>query len=337
MKIKFWGTRGSLPAPLTARQVREKVVQALAATRGHTLPVDETQLGAWVDEHLPFAVRATCGGNTPCVQIYADGRDFVLLDAGTGLRDFAHDCREQAARRTRPAHAIGTKYHIFLSHFHWDHVQGLPFFYPLYTPDTEVIFYGGHEKIEEAVRAQFAQPFFPVPYEYLRAKISYRQLGPETDEIIAGLRVRICEQHHPGRSFAYRFEHQGQAIVYATDSEHKQAEVAAPDNPLVSFFSDADLLVFDAMYSLEEATYSKVDWGHSSDVMGVELAARARVKRLALFHHDPHHSDADFEKILFNMRMYAELYYQEMGRRLNGGLKFPTEVLMAYDGLEVEL
>jgi ribonuclease BN (tRNA processing enzyme) len=162
-------------------------------------------------------------------------------------------------------------------------------------------------------------------------------LGPETDEIIAGLRVRICEQHHPGRSFAYRFEHQGQAIVYATDSEHKQAEVAAPDNPLVSFFSDADLLVFDAMYSLEEATYSKVDWGHSSDVMGVELAARARVKRLALFHHDPHHSDADFEKILFNMRMYAELYYQEMGRRLNGGLKFPTEVLMAYDGLEVEL
>jgi phosphoribosyl 1,2-cyclic phosphodiesterase len=337
MKIKFWGTRGSLPAPLTARQVRDKVVQALAATRGHTLPTDETQLGAWVDEHLPFAVRATCGGNTPCVQVSTNGREYVLLDAGTGLRDFAHHHREEAASRTRPAHAVGAKFHIFLSHFHWDHLQGLPFFYPLYAPGSEVIFYGGHDKIEEAVRAQFAQPFFPVPYEYLRAKISYRKLEPATDEVIAGLRVRICEQQHPGRSFAYRFEHDDRIFVYATDSEHKQAEVTEPGNPLVALFSDADLLVFDAMYSLEEATYSKVDWGHSSDVMGVELAARARVKRLALFHHDPHHSDADFEKILFNMRMYAELYHQEMGRRLNGGLKFPAEVLMAYDGLEVAL
>ena len=337
MKIKFWGTRGSLPAPLTARQVREKVVQALTAAQGHTLPTDEAHLGAWVDEHLPFSVRATCGGNTPCVQISTGGREFVLLDGGTGLRDFARDYCEQAARRTRPAHAVGAIFHIFLSHFHWDHLQGLPFFYPFYAPDTEVIFYGGHEKIEEAVRAQFAQPFFPVPYEYLKAKISYRQLGPETDEVIAGLRVRVCEQHHPGRSFAFRFEHQGQTFVYSTDSEHKHTEAAAPNYPLASFYADADLLVFDAMYSPEEATYSKVDWGHSSDVMGVELAARARVKRLALFHHDPHHSDADFEKILFNMRMYAELYHQEMGGRLHGAQKFPTEVLMAYDGLEVEL
>jgi len=337
MKIKFWGTRGSLPTPLTAQQVRDKVVQALAATRGRTLPADTTELGAWVDEHLPFAVRATCGGNTPCVQISGNGPEYVLLDAGTGLRDFAHDYREKHAHGSHPSFPVGAKFHIFLTHFHWDHLQGLPFFYPLYASGQEVIFYGGHEKMEEAVRAQFTQPFFPVPYEYLKAKISYRQLSPETDEVIAGLRVRVCEQHHPGRSFAYRFEQDGKVFVYSTDSEHKHAEVAAPGYPLALFYEDADLLVFDAMYSLEEATYSKVDWGHSSDVMGVELAARARVKRLALFHHDPHHSDADFEKILFNMRMYAGLYHQEMGRRLTGDHKFPSEVLMAYDGLEVEL
>jgi len=337
MKIKFWGTRGSLPAPLTAAQVRDKVVQALATARGQNLPADDSALAEWVDRNLPFPVRATCGGNTSCVQVRTDGADYFLFDAGTGLRDFADDYRRQHLRGSHPSFPVGTHFHLFLSHFHWDHLQGLPFFYPLYAAGQQVTIYGGHDKIEEAVRAQFSAPFFPVPYQFLKAKINYQKLATGETHDIAGLKVRLAEQNHPGVSYGYRCEHGGRVFVYSTDCEHKQAEAAAPDYPLLKLYADADLLVFDAMYSLEEAIFDKADWGHSSSVIGLELAARARVKRLALFHHDPHHGDAELNEALFNTRMYAELYHQDAGRRQNNPGKYPAEVFLAYDGLEVEL
>jgi len=337
MKIKFWGTRGSLPAPLTAGQVQDKVVQALSAAHGQNLPADESALAEWVARHLPFSVHGTYGGNTACVQINTGGSDYILLDAGTGLRDFAQDYRNQHLHGSKPSFPVGAHFHLFLSHLHWDHLQGLPFFYPVYAEGQQITIYGAHDKIEEAVRAQFSTPYFPVPYEYLKAKIAYRQLTPGQDYEIAHTQVRLIEQNHPGASYGYRCECEGKVLVYSTDCEHKQAEATAVDYPILDFFADADVLIFDAMYSLEEAIYSKADWGHSSNVIGVELAARARVRRLVLFHHDPHNTDAQLEETLFNTRMYAELYRQEAGRHLNISGKFPTEVLTAYDGMELEV
>jgi phosphoribosyl 1,2-cyclic phosphodiesterase len=216
-------------------------------------------------------------------------------------------------------------------------VQGLPFFYPLFFPDYRVIIYGGHDKIEDAVRQQFSTPSFPVPYDTLKAKIEYRRIVPGEPVEVAGLRISAAAQNHPGGSFGYRCERDGSVFVYSTDCEHKQTAALAPDYPLLDFYADADLLVFDAMYSLAEASYSKADWGHSSNVQGVELAARARVKRLVLFHHDPHQGDAELEAVLFNTRMYAEMYYQDNGRKIPGTQKYPAEVLLAHDGLEVEI
>lgn len=337
MKIKFWGTRGSLPAPLNAQQVHNKVVQALAAARGQDFPSDEIALSNWVRQHLPFATHGTYGGNTACVEVQGSGAEHILLDAGTGLRDYAHDFRYQHKQGSKPGFPLESRFHLFLSHLHWDHLQGLPFFYPIYMPGQHLTIYGAHDTIEEAVRAQFATPFFPVPYDYLRAKIDYQKLSPGQIYNIAGMQVSLCEQNHPGVSYAYRFEQDGRVFVYSTDCEHKQGETAGLDYPLIKFYADADLLVFDAMYSLEEAIYSKADWGHSSNVIGVELAARARVRRLALFHHDPHNTDAELEETLFNTRMYTELYNQGSGRNPSGLEKYPTEILGAYDGLEVEL
>jgi phosphoribosyl 1,2-cyclic phosphodiesterase len=337
IRVKFWGTRGSLPAPLTAVQVRDKVVRALEAARGLPLPSTAEELIAFVEQHLPFGARATCGGNTPCVQIDTGGPDYVLLDAGTGLRDFAHQYRLAHAPGSSPGFHTEKTFHLLLSHLHWDHVQGLPFFYPLYVPGHRLIVYGGHEKMEEAVRQQFSAPSFPVPYELLRAKIEYRRVADGETFDVAGCTVRVAAQNHPGGSFGYRFERDGQSLVYSTDCEHKQTAALCADYPLLRFFADADLLIFDAMYSLAEASYSKADWGHSSNVQGVELAARARVKRLALFHHDPHQGDDELENVLFNTRMYAELYHQDKGRKLNGTQKYPAEVLLAYDGLELDL
>jgi phosphoribosyl 1,2-cyclic phosphodiesterase len=337
MKVRFWGTRGSLSAPLTAVQVRDKVLRALEATRGLALPATDRELPAFIEQHLPFPLRATCGGNTACVQLDSGGPQFVLFDAGTGIRDFAHHHRITRAQTTRPSLPGLATFHIFLSHLHWDHVQGLPFFYPLFFPDSRVIFYGGHDNIEQAVRQQFSAPSFPVPYDTLRAKIEYRRIVPGEPIEVAGLRISAAAQNHPGGSFGYRCERDGCVFVYSTDCEHKPPAALAPDYPLLALYADADLLVFDAMYSLAEASYSKADWGHSSNVQGVELAARARVKRLALFHHDPHQGDAELEAVLFNTRMYAEMYYQDKGRKLPGAQKFPAEVLLAYDGLEVEI
>jgi phosphoribosyl 1,2-cyclic phosphodiesterase len=335
-KVIFHGTRGSLPSPLTAAQVRAKVLQALEAARGQTLPADEAGLAAFVDD-LPASVRGTAGGNTPCVQLTTGGPDHVLLDAGTGLRDFAHAYRLRHTQGSRPSFPVGVTFHIFLSHLHWDHVQGLPFFYPLYAAGQRVVFYGGHDTLEAAVRAQFSAPSFPVPYERLPAQIAYERIIPGETRTVAGWHIRALAQNHPGGSFGYRCERNGKICVYSTDAEHKAAALAAPDYPFVEFFADADLLIFDAMYALADATFSKADWGHSSNVTGVELAARARVKRLALFHHDPHQNDAELEEVLFDTRMYAELYHQEKGRKLHGPRKYPEEVLLACDGREVEL
>jgi phosphoribosyl 1,2-cyclic phosphodiesterase len=337
MKVRFWGTRGSLPAPLTATQVRAKVLQALEAAHGLHLPEQVAELAAFVDQHLPFHVRSTAGGNTACVQIESGSADYVLLDAGTGIRDFAHHYRQATLRRTRVSFPHSTTFHIFLSHLHWDHVQGLPFFYPLYLADHRVIFYGGHDGLEAALRQQFSAPSFPVPYEALKARISFQRVTPAEALEVAGLRVQTIAQDHPGGSFGYRFTRDGRSCVYSTDCEHKQPAVHAPDYPFLHFFADADLLIFDAMYSLADASYSKADWGHSSNITGVELAARARVKRLALFHHDLHHDDAALEAFLFNSRMYVEMFHQEQGSKAAGASKFPHEVLLAYDGLEVEL
>jgi phosphoribosyl 1,2-cyclic phosphodiesterase len=338
MKVRFWGTRGSLPAPLTASQVRDKLVRALEATRGLPLPATEPELAALIDQTLPFSVRGTVGGNTACVQINHGGRDYVLLDAGTGLRDFANDYRIVAAQKSRPSFPTATiTFHLFLSHLHWDHVQGLPFFYPLYLPGHRVIIYGGHDQIEAAVRQQFSAPSFPVPYEALKAAIEYRRLTPGEVVEVDGLQVRTAAQNHPGGSFGYRFEQDGRSFVYSTDCEHKAPAALAPNYPLLAFFANADLLVFDAMYTLAEASYGKADWGHSSNVQGVELAARAQVKRLALFHHDPHQGDTQLEEVLFNTRMYVELYSKDKSRKPAGPQKYPAEVLLAYDGLEVQV
>jgi phosphoribosyl 1,2-cyclic phosphodiesterase len=336
LTVKFWGTRGSLPAPLTAAQVQGKIVRALEATRGQHLPADLAELTTLV-ETLPFSIRATAGGNTPCVQIVTTGADYVLVDAGTGLRDFAQEYRLAHSRGSHPSFPVGTTFHLFLSHLHWDHLQGLPFFYPLYFAEHRVIIYSGHDQAEAAVRDQFSAPYFPVPYEALKARIEYQRVAAGDVLDAGGLRVRVAAQNHPGGSFGYRFEHEGRSVVYSSDSEHKDPAVSSPDYPLLSFFADADLLIYDAMYSLTDASFNKADWGHSSSVQGVELAARSRVKRLALFHHDPHHDDEELEATLFNARMYAEMYFQEKGRKCLGPHKHPAEILLAYDGLAVEI
>jgi len=328
MRVQFWGTRGSLPAPCPAEQVRRKVVAAVEAARGKDLPTRDA-VEAFVDT-LPFAQRGCYGTNTACVQIGEQPGEHLLCDAGSGLRDFAHSLIKTGKIRET------AQFHIFISHLHWDHIQGFPFFTPAFLAGNEVTFHTCHAETEAAIRQQMGAPSFPVGYEELGAKIRYvvHPVGEAFE--VAGHTVKTIEHNHPGRAYGYRFEKEGRAVVYSTDCEHKD-DAYDPDYRFLDFFREADLLIFDAQYSLADATFTKANWGHSSNVLGVELAARAGVKRLAIFHHEPTSSDEELDEFLHNTRMYRSIYHRESGAEEAGKPLLPEEILLAWDGLTIRV
>lgn len=318
MYINFWGTRGSLPVSATTRRIHEKIFRATRASRSRDLATDE-KIEAFIDSELPFSVRGSYGGNTSCVEI-GGGEGFVLCDAGTGIRDFGH-----AFMRSEKGGSPAV-FHLFLSHPHWDHIQGFPFFVPAFLPGHEIHIYGGHPDMEAIFVNQQAAPSFPVPFSALAADIRFHTLDPEQPHEVAGFTVRMLHQNHPGGSYGYSFIREGKKVVYSTDTEHGE-EARNEDYPFLDFFRDADLLIFDAQYSLAEAIGPKETWGHSSNLLGVELAVRAGVKRLCLFHSEPTLDDEALDRFLAETRDYLRIH----------SAQYPLVIDLAYDGLEISL
>jgi phosphoribosyl 1,2-cyclic phosphodiesterase len=316
--IRFWGTRGSLPVALTAAGVREKLIHALRAASGRTFASDD-ELATYVDS-MGFPVAGSYGGHTSCVELVTGGPDYVLCDLGTGVRPFG----QKAMARHGPK--APQTYHIFMSHVHWDHIMGFPFFTPAYIPGNRIHIYGGHEVLEEAFRRQQAAPSFPVDFNALGADIEFVRLEPGRQYDIAGMQVSLMLQRHAGDSYGYRFASGGHAVVYTTDSEHTLAD-AEETRSYVDFFRAADVVIFDAMYSLTDAISVKADWGHSSNIVGVELCQMAGARQLCLFHHEPIHGDDAIARVLAETRRYEEI--------TRSGA--PLVVNAAYDGMEIPL
>jgi phosphoribosyl 1,2-cyclic phosphodiesterase len=222
--------------------------------------------------------------------------------------------------------ATPQRFDIFMSHVHWDHIMGLPFFGPAYIPGNRINIHGCHEELEAALRRQMDRPSFPVDFSALKADVRFVRLAPGRRHEIAGMAVTPMLQRHTGDSYGYRFERNGRAVVYSTDSEHMPGDTSEAQR-FIEFFRDADLVVFDAMYSLAEAVSVKADWGHSSNVVGVELCQAAGAAQLCLFHHEPASDDVTLASVLADTRRLEEL--TRTGR--------PLHVSSAYDGLEIEL
>lgn len=316
--VRFWGTRGSLPVALTASGVRQKVIAALRGASGRTFASEE-QLGAYVDS-LEFAVAGTYGGHSPCVEIETGGPEYVLCDLGSGVRPFGQ--RAMA----RHGAASPQTYHVFMSHVHWDHIMGFPYFTPAYIRGNRIFVYGGHAVLEEALRRQQAPPSFPVDFAVLNADIEFVRLEPGRHYDVAELSVSLMLQRHAGDSYGYRFTSAGKTVVYSTDSEHSLTD-PAETRGFVDFFADADLVIFDAMYSLTDSISVKADWGHSSNIVAVELCQMAGVRHLCLFHHEPIHGDEAISRVLAETRRFEEI--SRKGQ--------PLLVSSAYDGLEIGL
>jgi phosphoribosyl 1,2-cyclic phosphodiesterase len=315
---RFWGTRGSLPVALTSASLGDKLRGVLRAARGQAIATDadiERLLG-----NLPFALAGTYGGHSACVQIDSGGPDYFVCDMGSGLRPFGQAAMAQRAGKAQT-------FHIFMSHLHWDHIMGLPFFVPAFIPGNRVIVYGSHREIEFALRRQQEAPSFPVSFDTIfEGRVQFVHLEPGVPHEVAGVRVTTMLQRHTGDSYGYRFESAGKVLVYSTDSEHPLADPAHTER-FVQFFRDADLVIFDAMYSLADAISVKADWGHSSNVVGVELCQMADVRHLCMTHHEPVFDDAAIEAMLAETRRLEEI--------TRGAA--PLRVSAAYDGLEIAL
>lgn len=316
IRVRFWGTRGSLPTALSLDALRGKLAAALVAGAGHGL--DTLDKARAFVEQLPFDVGGSYGGNSPCVELSADDGQVVLCDMGSGARLAGLDALRRLAGRPG-------EFHVFLSHLHWDHIMGFPFFTPAYIPGQRIRIYGCHAQLEHAFRRQQAEPSFPVDFARMGADIAFEVLAPDRDYEIAGYRVRACPQLHGGDSYGYRFERDGRSVVYSTDAEHKP-EQADDVQRFVALFRDADLVVFDAMYSLADSVSIREDWGHASNVAGVELCQKAGARRLVLFHHEPANDDAAISRLLQDARRLEEL-------TRTGA---PLDVVAAYDGLVLD-
>ena len=325
MKVRFWGTRGSLPVAQKTPVIRDKIAAALLAANGRRF-ADADEARSFAETELEFAVGGTYGGATSCVEIEAgstgDGEAaFIVCDFGSGLREFGLD----AMRRCAGGHP--RVYHAFLSHFHWDHIMGFPFFVPVFDPGAKIVIHSGHADAEDALRRQQEEISFPVAFDWLRADISFRTLETGRPYRIGAVTVELIEQNHSHKSYGYKFtDASGKSIVYSTDSEHKIDRMDA-ETAFVEFFGGCDLVICDTMYSLADSISMKEDWGHSSNVVAIDLCHEARARRLALFHHEPTYSDADIQ------RMFEEsIRYEELTREHE-----PLDVICTYDGLTVEV
>jgi phosphoribosyl 1,2-cyclic phosphodiesterase len=318
MRIRFWGTRGSMPVSLTSRDLRDRLAQALVRASGRQLDSFDKAVG-FLEQELEFSVTHTFGGHSSCVEFETQSEHYFVCDMGSGARPFgAHVLARQSGR---PAVV-----NVFMSHMHWDHIMGFPFFGPAYVPGNLLRIHGCHKDLEHALRRQQEPPSFPVSFSQLAATIEFVPLAPGETHEIDGVKVTPNVQFHSGESYGFRFEHDGKSFVYSTDSEHKLDDNRDTQR-IVAFFRGADLVIFDAMYSLAEAVSVKADWGHSSNVVGVELCQMAGAKKLALFHHEPANDDTAISGILRDSRRLEELTRQ--GK--------PLEVIAAYDGLEIDL
>jgi len=322
MLVRFWGTRGSLGIAQTAKSVRGKVARALVAAGGRKF-ADEAEAEAFVARELDFADGATYGGCTTCIEIEATAGDgsFIVCDFGTGAREFG------ISAFGRMAGGHPRIFNVFMSHLHWDHIGGFPFFGPAFDPNSTIVIHAGHEDVELAFRRQQEEISFPVAFDWLRAKIEFKVLEAGKTYQIGGLDVEVMEQHHSHKSYGYRFtDASGKVAVFSTDSEHK-IEAMEGEHDVADFFRNADLVICDTMYSLADAVSMKEDWGHSSNIVAIDLCHEAGAKRLALFHHEPVYNDRDLDRVHRESVRYEELTRQEK----------PLEVLCAYDGLEVRL
>jgi phosphoribosyl 1,2-cyclic phosphodiesterase len=227
------------------------------------------------------------GGNTSCVEVEVGHHRFIL-DAGTGIRELGKLCLRKDVRTI----------HLLLTHTHWDHINGLPFFRPAYDSHRHLRVMAGHLKyhggVHGALSLQMNDPMFPVPLEAMKAIVEFVDFEAGDDfQLYPDVMIRTAPLNHPNGATGYRIEHNGRAVCYITDTEHVRDE---PDQNILRLIEGADLVIYDSTYT--EAEFPRhVGWGHSTWNEGMRLCRAAGAGRLVIFHHEPDHDDAFMDRL----------------------------------------
>jgi phosphoribosyl 1,2-cyclic phosphodiesterase/ActR/RegA family two-component response regulator len=283
IRVKFWGTRGSIPTPGPS--------------------------------------TARYGGNTACVELRF-GDTIVMLDCGTGAREMGLALMDEFAGRRMDLHG-------FIGHTHWDHIQGFPFFAPAYEPNARIKLYslrGAEKSLQKVFTGQMDAAYFPVTLGDLSAHLEFIEIGEELE--VGGAKVTHAYLNHPGVAIGFRFEYHGRSVVYVSDHENycrmsgNNEHNRRLDRELSEFARGADLYIREAQYT-EEEYRTKRTWGHSVWSDALDCAHAAKVRKVALYHHDPMHDDEQLDTIARQARDY--MLHRDMG----------FDLLMAADYLEL--
>lgn len=295
MKIKLWGIRGSLPTPHPPQEYREILHHILNLYEQQR---DMVKSPSQFLEKLGPETVGGYGGHTSCVQI-SSGEHTLVIDGGSGIRRLGERMLLGNLGRGKG------EAHILLTHFHWDHLIGLPFFVPIFIPGNTIHFYAPHDDLEENIRLMFKKPNFPVNFENLGAKIVFHKLEPRVPVKFWDMTVTPYRLDHPDPCWGYRVEKNGSVYSHCVDSEMTRVsrEDLGEDLPL---YQNVDLALMDAQYTFVEAT-EKINWGHASAPVGLDLAMREGIKQVLFVHHDPAASDVRIQELDRQTRDYYEI------------------------------
>jgi phosphoribosyl 1,2-cyclic phosphodiesterase len=324
MQIKLWGVRGSLPSPLLPHEIENRVRTTLTEFLRRGLKSSDQ-----IDEFLrtlPLHQLGGFGGNTASIEVTTPTQT-ILIDAGSGIR------RAGDRLLAGPLGRGQGEVHIFFTHFHWDHVVGLPFFSPIFIPGNRVHFYAVQADLEENIRAVFRKPTFPVPFEKLGASIQFHKLEARKPRHYGDLTLTPYKLDHPDPCWGFKIEHEGKAFSYCVDTEATRAsrEDLGEDLPL---YQGVDAMVFDAQYTILDAA-ERVDWGHAAAAFGLDIAMREGIKKVYFVHHDPAADDAR----IFEAEQQARDYYESRlhASRVSKSQLQPVDWHFAQEGTVIQL
>lgn len=324
MRIKLWGARGSLPSPHAPELIRNGIRELFEGffECGHQSRKDIDRYMSDLPRHL----FGGFGGNTACIEVRSSEQQ-LIIDGGSGIRPLGYEMM------AGPCGKGSGEVHIFFTHFHWDHLVGLPFFVPIFIPGNRIHVYSVQPGLQDVFQTVFRKPFFPVPLESLGSRIEYHILEPRKPRRVGDLTLTPYELDHPDPCWGFRIEKDGKVFSHCVDTEcvRVSREQLGPDLPL---YQGVDLMIFDAQYTLME-TIEKVNWGHAAASLGIDIAMRERVKQVIFMHHDPASSDSKIAAAEAQARQY---YKSQLRAAERAGVKaHEVEWSFGYEGMTVDL
>lgn len=314
MLLHFWGVRGSIPTPLTPEQIQSKISAVVARIKPEDIESEDAKERFL--SSLPPYLFGTVGGNSACVEIKAKDGTEIVLDCGSGIRAMAKNGIPPEDKH----------YHILMSHFHWDHIQGLPFFDPTFNPNARIDFYSNYPAQEKILEGQSRRPYFPKNgcWPCVKKQFNFHLIKENEPFKINSLTINTHKMKHPGNSYSISIEEDGKKIIYATDVELQEIDFDK-NRKSNYFFQDAAVLILDSQYTVEEAI-QKENWGHSAYCYAIDFATAWNIKNVYLFHHEPTYDDRKIFNILDAAHTYAKYTTHS-----------DTNVFLAIEGQEIEL